>query len=96
MVTQAPAIRGVRIGASRVGAFVALTKPRIIELLLITTIPTMIVAQRGLPSIRLMVVTVVGGTLAAGARSGLRSPRHDWIRLHILRAGAGRVPRGSL
>ena len=51
---------------STVAAFVALTKPRIIELLLITTVPTMIVAERGLPSIWLMVATVVGGTLAAG------------------------------
>jgi protoheme IX farnesyltransferase len=47
-------------------AFVALTKPRIIELLLISTVPTMIVADHGVPSIWLMVATVVGGTLAAG------------------------------
>ena len=47
-------------------AFVALTKPRIIELLLVTTVPTMIVAERGLPSVWLIVWTVVGGTLAAG------------------------------
>ncbi len=44
----------------------ALTKPRIIELLLVTTVPTMIVAQRGLPPLWLMVATVVGGTLSAG------------------------------
>lgn len=50
----------------RLGGFVALTKPRIIELLLVTTVPTMIVAKRGLPSVWLMVATVVGGTLAAG------------------------------
>ena len=43
-----------------------LTKPRIIELLLITTVPTMIVAERGLPSVWLMIVTVMGGALAAG------------------------------
>jgi protoheme IX farnesyltransferase len=47
-------------------AFVALTKPRIIELLLVTTVPTMIVAERGLPSLWLMAATVIGGTLAAG------------------------------
>ena len=48
-------------------AYVALTKPRIIELLLITTVPTMLVAARGLPPIRLRVLfTVLGGTLAAG------------------------------
>jgi protoheme IX farnesyltransferase len=49
-----------------VGAYIALTKPRIIELLLVTTVPTMVVAEAGLPSIWLMVATVFGGTLAAG------------------------------
>jgi protoheme IX farnesyltransferase len=48
-------------------ALVALTKPRIIELLLVTTLPTMLLAQRGLPSVRLILVTLVGGTLAAGS-----------------------------
>lgn len=51
---------------STLAAYVALTKPRIIELLLITTVPTMIVAQRGWPSLWLVVATVIGGTLAAG------------------------------
>ena len=50
-----------------VRALVALTKPRIIELLLVTTVPAMLLAQRGLPSIRLVLVTLVGGTLAAGS-----------------------------
>ncbi|MGO9027004.1 MAG: protoheme IX farnesyltransferase, partial [Acidimicrobiales bacterium] len=45
---------------TRLAAYVALTKPRIIELLLVTTLPTMIVAQRGLPSIWLMVATLAG------------------------------------
>ena len=49
------------------GALVALTKPRIIELLLVTTVPAMLLAQRGLPSLRLVLVTLVGGTLAAGS-----------------------------
>ncbi len=44
----------------------ALTKPRIIELLLITTVPTMVVADSGIPSLWLIVATVVGGALAAG------------------------------
>ena len=50
-----------------VGALVALTKPRIIELLLVTTVPTMLLAQHGLPSLKLVLVTLVGGTLAAGS-----------------------------
>jgi protoheme IX farnesyltransferase len=46
--------------------YVALTKPRIIELLLVTTVPTMVVAANGLPGLWLIVATLIGGTLAAG------------------------------
>jgi protoheme IX farnesyltransferase len=56
---------------SVVGAYVALTKPRIIELLLVTTIPTMVLAERGLPSIGLVLATLVGGAAAAGAANTL-------------------------
>jgi heme o synthase len=56
---------------SQVGAYVALTKPRIIELLLVTTLPTMIVARRGIPSVALMAATLVGGTLAAGGANAI-------------------------
>jgi len=56
---------------ARLSAYVALTKPRIIELLLVTTVPTMIVADRGLPSLWLMACTVVGGTLAAGGANAI-------------------------
>jgi protoheme IX farnesyltransferase len=45
--------------------YVALTKPRIIELLLVTTIPTMVVAANGIPGLWLVVATLIGGTLAA-------------------------------
>ena len=51
----------------RVAAYIALTKPRVIELLLITTIPTMILAQGGWPPVWLMIATLVGGALAAGS-----------------------------
>ena len=61
-----PAARG-RQPQAIVRALVALTKPRIIELLLVTTVPTMLLAQRGLPSLKLVLVTLVGGTLAAGS-----------------------------
>ncbi len=56
---------------ARLKAYVALTKPRIIELLLITTVPTMVVAARGLPPLGLIVATVVGGTLAAGGANAI-------------------------
>ena len=48
-------------------AYLALTKPRVIELLLITTVPTMILAQRGLPDIWLVLATLVGGAMSAGS-----------------------------
>jgi protoheme IX farnesyltransferase len=52
---------------ARLGAYIALTKPRIIELLLVTTVPAMMLAAGGWPSWRLLLFTLVGGTLAAGA-----------------------------
>jgi protoheme IX farnesyltransferase len=54
-----------------VADYVRLTKPRIIELLLITTVPTMFVAAQRVPSFRLMALTVVGGALAAGGANAL-------------------------
>ncbi|QNN52897.1 heme o synthase [Nocardioides mesophilus] len=52
-------------------AYVGLTKPRIIELLLLTTVPVMFLAQRGVPPLGLVVATVVGGTLSAGSANAL-------------------------
>ena len=60
------ALQSCRTGAAKIRSYVALTKPRIIELLLVTTLPTMFVARRGVPSVPLMVATLVGGALAAG------------------------------
>jgi heme o synthase len=71
MSAQAPAIQGQAALRSTIGAYVALTKPRIIELLLVTTLPTMVVAKRGLPSVWLMLATLVGGTLAAGGANAI-------------------------
>ncbi|MEE6286242.1 heme o synthase [Georgenia sp. MJ173] len=53
--------------ADKVRAYVALTKPRIIELLLITTIPTMFLAADGWPGLWLVVATLIGGAAAAGS-----------------------------
>jgi protoheme IX farnesyltransferase len=52
-------------------AYLSLTKPRIVELLLVTTVPAMLLAQRGLPPLGLMVVVLVGGALAAAAANAL-------------------------
>ncbi len=52
-------------------AYIALTKPRIIELLLVTTVPTMVLAAGGVPSLWLMAAVVFGGTLAAGGANAI-------------------------
>jgi protoheme IX farnesyltransferase len=54
-----------------VTAYVGLMKPRVIELLLLTTVPVMFFAARGVPELGLVVATVVGGTLSSGSASAL-------------------------
>ena len=49
-----------------IGAYVRLTKPRVIELLLVTAVPPMILAQQGMPALGLIAAVVIGGALAAG------------------------------
>ncbi|MGH3372519.1 MAG: UbiA family prenyltransferase, partial [Nocardioidaceae bacterium] len=56
-----PSVRDV------IGAYVALTKPRIIELLLITTVPVMFLAAEGVPGLGVVAATLLGGVLAAGS-----------------------------
>ncbi|WP_026378305.1 heme o synthase [Agromyces italicus] len=51
----------------KLAAYLALTKPRVIELLLVVTAPTMILAQQGLPSLWLMLATLIGGAMSAGS-----------------------------
>ena len=84
-------------------AYVALTKPRIIELLLVTTVPTMVLAQRGLPSVWLMAAVVVGGALAAGGANAInmyldrdiddlmRRTRHRPLPRRAVSPGSARV-----
>jgi heme o synthase len=60
-----------RTPTSVVGAYIALTKPRIIELLLVTTVPTMVLADGGWPPLGLMLITLVGGTLSAGGANAI-------------------------
>ena len=50
-----------------VKAYVALTKPRVLELLLVSTVPVMFLAQGGLPDMLLVLATVIGGSLSAGS-----------------------------
>ncbi|HVF03400.1 MAG TPA: heme o synthase [Frankiaceae bacterium] len=64
--------------------YLALTKPRIIELLLVTTVPTMIVAERGWPSVWLVLATLVGGSFAAGSANTINCyvDRDIDVRMH--------------
>jgi protoheme IX farnesyltransferase len=77
-------------------AYLALTKPRIIELLLVTTVPTMVLAQRGVPSPWLMCAVILGGSLAAGGANTInmyldrdiddlmRRTRHRPLPRHVI------------
>jgi protoheme IX farnesyltransferase len=65
-LSERPAVQARRLSAT-LRAYVALTKPRIIELLLVTTLPAMMLASGGLPPWQLLLATMAGGTLAAAA-----------------------------
>jgi len=80
-VLRSPAPRAAERTAERTGAgrkvgavlraYVSLTKPRIVELLLVTTVPAVMLASGGWPDLGLLAVVLVGGALAAGAASAL-------------------------
>lgn len=53
----------------KVRAYVSLTKPRVMELLLVTTAPTMFLAERGVPDLWLVFWTMLGGAMSAGSAS---------------------------
>ncbi len=62
----APAARQLAGWRETIWAYISLTKPRIIELLLVTTFPAMVVAADGIPNLWLVLATLIGGSLAAG------------------------------
>ncbi len=66
VLAQGPQGSGHRPFGARVKAFVALTKPRVIELLLMTTVPVMFLAAGGVPDLGLVLATCIGGYLSAG------------------------------
>ena len=83
-------------------AYVALTKPRVLELLLVTTVPVMILAQGGLPDIWLVLATVLGGSMSAGSAAAFNMYLDRDIDAHMQRTVnrplvTGEVsPRGAL
>ena len=102
-----PASAGTPRGSSRrVGrtlrAYLALTKPRVLELLLVTTVPVMILAQGGFPDIWLVLATVLGGSASAGSAAAFNMYLDRDIDAHMQRTKGrplvtGEVsPRGAL
>src|SRR5436190_5749863 len=83
------------LGAT-LGAYVRLTKPRVIELLLVTAVPPMVLANGGIPSLWLVLTVVVGGALAAGGANTINC----WIerdRDQLMRRTHGRpLPQGEI
>ncbi len=66
-------------------AYIALTKPRVLELLLVTTVPVMILAQGGLPDLWLVLATVIGGSLSAGSAAAFNMYLDRDIDAHMQR-----------
>jgi protoheme IX farnesyltransferase len=88
--------RGPRTVGSTLRAYVALTKPRIIELLLITTIPTMFLAAGGFPSLGLILATMIGGYLAAGGANTLNMFLERDIDAKMKRTRNRPIPSGAV
>ena len=85
-----------------VKAYVALTKPRVLELLLVSTVPVMFLAQGGLPDMWLVLATVIGGSLSAGSAAAFNMYLDRDIDAHMHRTEnrplvTGEItPRGAL
>jgi protoheme IX farnesyltransferase len=77
-------------------AYVALTKPRIIELLLVTTVPAMMLAARGIPSPWLVFATLFGGTMAAGSANALNCVADADIDAVMKRTRSRPLPKHSV
>jgi protoheme IX farnesyltransferase len=73
-------------------AYVALTKPRIIELLLVTTVPAMVIAAHGIPPLGLVLWTLVGGALAAGSANAINMYLEQDIDLLMMRTRRRPLP----
>ena len=78
----------------KVKAYVEMTKPRIIELLLITTIPAMIVAERGWPGWQLVLLVLVGGSLSAGGANVINQVYDRDIDRVMKRTSGRPIPTG--
>ncbi|WP_243075140.1 heme o synthase [Microbacterium sp. SS28] len=100
--THTAAATAPRTLGRTIRAYVALTKPRVLELLLVTTVPVMILAAGGLPDLWLVLATVIGGSLSAGSAAAFNMYLDRDIDAHMHRTEkrplvTGEVsPRGAL
>ncbi|HEX5370018.1 MAG TPA: heme o synthase [Dehalococcoidia bacterium] len=92
-VAVAPASLGWRRTA---GAYFALTKPRIIELLLVTTFPAMVVAADGIPNLWIAFATLLGGALAAGGANTINCYVDRDIDAIMTRTHSRPIPAGLI
>ncbi len=99
--SAAPVSRAVPF-RQKAKAYVALTKPRIIELLLVTTVPAMVLAWRFTPGVSpleftwLVIATLIGGTLAAGAANSINNYIDRDIDLLMVRTQRRPLPAHSI
>ncbi|WP_448257505.1 heme o synthase [Microbacterium aurum] len=101
--TRASEVTATRQSIGRtVRAYITLTKPRVLELLLVTTVPVMILAQNGMPNLWLVLATVIGGAMSAGSAATFNMYIDRDIDAHMHRTEnrplvTGEVsPRGAL
>jgi protoheme IX farnesyltransferase len=91
-----PLDAGTRPFGAVAGAYFRLTKPRVIELLLVTAVPPMVLAERGMPALGLVAAVVIGGALAAGGANTINC----WIerdRDQLMRRTHNRpLPQGEI
>jgi protoheme IX farnesyltransferase len=91
-----PLDAGTRPFGAVAGAYFRLTKPRVIELLLVTAVPPMVLAARGMPALGLVAAVVIGGALAAGGANTINC----WIerdRDQLMRRTHNRpLPQGEI
>ena len=96
---ELPKVEARRLDRSPLAAardYLALTKPRIIVLLLVTTVPSMIIAQRGMPSLGLVLLTLLGGALAAGGANAINCYLDRDIDSIMSRTRERPLPAGSV
>ncbi|KQZ04864.1 protoheme IX farnesyltransferase [Microbacterium sp. MEC084] len=95
--TTVGADRTTRSGLGRrIRAYVALTKPRVLELLLVSTVPVMFLAADGLPNLWLVLATVIGGSLSAGAAAAFNMYLDRDIDAHMQRTENRPIVTGEI